>query len=1074
MENKMKKLFLIIILLPFVLASQTYETDVAEIFAGENQVEESLNLANEILCIISKLRAEQYIDKGPYKANVYPDRCRKQAIQTGSSRQSGSSSGGGEQQQNQQNQVELPSTMLVDVQFKEAQADGTQPVPEHIEVKSWFFQKGDYSEAQANYDNLWDAQPDMLIYALTKVYSGASSSDPNGDMELNFLITANCQNAPYASLEDAQNAAIQAGHQAMSWEYFQETEKYTKCPPAGTVQGSGYLSTMGNIIAFQEMGSDGAMAGQALGGAAAANMDMYDTADNAEILISQNAQTISGETTFTRDGIWEEEKTYCIVKENGIDQIRSPFDCDFEEFELQVVGTTQVQVLKEKTLWEGKLTQGFSFDDTSKKFCEKLVAARKKQSDGSYVDDTDTIVNADWTPFVGFGGAPDLTEKCKSTDKELAKVSVWEYGLYNEDGSRYNLKNPGFELEGPELTREDGSLGAPYAWADYWGVWLDYDYQNIVTNTTPFTKVNSDDVSNYFLKPKSVSIRKISIEKKSLNDLDGVEVELFVEWDIKETGSECWWNTYQTYGGGTTLQDNNIDTNSNGDDDRCMKERWASLGVPVTGTYVVFKGYWDASYQVSGTSPVGAFVFDSAIKTNNYGWWVGQEDITEFSFTPQEYIDAMDDNLDSSDGYQIWRTLWASGGNYGGYEITTTAMQDPSSLSVEFRKESEASLEDLASVTLGCIQNCYSSRSFNAYLTDAISKIDTANRNNTAVSGKSPSPLTSPGIEAGTSIIPTGNYLRTNQDGRTAGDWTSDGVLETELMQYKFVNGAIQDTITNADIAFPNTIYEYSDPWNAFQNVCYLEPNGSGQVCGLYANMRLFNMAKLDQMECDKTEDSDGNGSKDSYGWHDDDTIQNANSSLKRYCVDKLQGSDEYYDLYWDTWKSYQVFDSSDQLVEISRPHTVTFKIPNDAAKYGKLADKKKTLEYSGFGQLWGFEWTAFDIATWTEKGEYWDYNDGGWENIRWFPEYTIPDGSEVVGDDGTKYKSKIIRGEFFLKPADEAVGTLAYSTSPSALDELNGTPISANDVGPVPTDEEMLNGGNPSVDHGVIIFEAP
>ena len=379
----MKYLILVLSLLSINVFAQTYDTDVADIFAGENQVEDSLNMANEILCIISKLRAEQYIDKGPYKANVYPNRCRKQAIQTGSSRQSGSSSGGGEQQQNQQNQVELPSTMLVDVQFKESQVDGTQPVPEHIEVKSWFFQKGDYSEAQTNYDNLWDAQPDMLIYALTKVYSGASPSDPNGDMELNFLITANCQNAPYASLEDAQNSALQAGYDAMSWEYFQETEKYTKCPPAGTVQGSGYLSTMGNIIAFQELGSDGAMAGQTMGGEAAVNMDMYDSAGNAEILISQNVQTIGGESVFTRDGIWEEEKSYCIVKQDNVDQIRSPFDCDFEEFEMVVDGSNQVQKLIEKTLWEGKLTQGFSFDDTSKKFCEKLVAARKNQSDGS-------------------------------------------------------------------------------------------------------------------------------------------------------------------------------------------------------------------------------------------------------------------------------------------------------------------------------------------------------------------------------------------------------------------------------------------------------------------------------------------------------------------------------------------------------------------------------------------------------------------------------------------------------------------------------------------------------------------
>ena len=173
-------------------------------------MEDSLNMANEILCIISKLRAEQYIDKGPYKANVYPERCRKQAIQTGSSRQSGSSSGSGQQNQQQQNQnqqqqnqVELPSTMIVDVEYKEPQVDGTTSIPEHIEVKSWFFQKGDYSEAQTNYDNLWDAQPDMLIYALTKVYSGANESDPNGDMDPTVKMRL------IASIRDAQNAASQ-------------------------------------------------------------------------------------------------------------------------------------------------------------------------------------------------------------------------------------------------------------------------------------------------------------------------------------------------------------------------------------------------------------------------------------------------------------------------------------------------------------------------------------------------------------------------------------------------------------------------------------------------------------------------------------------------------------------------------------------------------------------------------------------------------------------------------------------------------------------------------------------------
>ena len=66
----MKYFAIITSLVAINIYSQTFDTDVADIFAGENQVEDSLNMANEILCIISKLRAEQYIDKGPYKANV--------------------------------------------------------------------------------------------------------------------------------------------------------------------------------------------------------------------------------------------------------------------------------------------------------------------------------------------------------------------------------------------------------------------------------------------------------------------------------------------------------------------------------------------------------------------------------------------------------------------------------------------------------------------------------------------------------------------------------------------------------------------------------------------------------------------------------------------------------------------------------------------------------------------------------------------------------------------------------------------------------------------------------------------
>ena len=100
--------------------------------------------------------------------------------------------------------LKLPATMIVDVVSAFSEVNNQ----DYIEVKSWFYQEGDYSEAQEDYEGMWDAQPDQLIYALTKVWSGATEEDPNGDIELDFVVESNCQNAPYQSYEEAQAAAL--------------------------------------------------------------------------------------------------------------------------------------------------------------------------------------------------------------------------------------------------------------------------------------------------------------------------------------------------------------------------------------------------------------------------------------------------------------------------------------------------------------------------------------------------------------------------------------------------------------------------------------------------------------------------------------------------------------------------------------------------------------------------------------------------------------------------------------------------------------------------------------------------
>ena len=59
----MKKLLLLtIIFAPFVF-TQTYDEDTSEIYMANNEVEETLNSANNLLCIISKLKIEEFIDK---------------------------------------------------------------------------------------------------------------------------------------------------------------------------------------------------------------------------------------------------------------------------------------------------------------------------------------------------------------------------------------------------------------------------------------------------------------------------------------------------------------------------------------------------------------------------------------------------------------------------------------------------------------------------------------------------------------------------------------------------------------------------------------------------------------------------------------------------------------------------------------------------------------------------------------------------------------------------------------------------------------------------------------------------
>ena len=1031
----MKKIILLLIALSPLVASQTYNSDKKEIYTANNEVENNLSEANNILCTISKLKIEQFIDKGPYKAQVYDSRC-----DVGAARQAAQNAAQqGNQNNNQNNDVEIPSTFVIDVTSAFSEIRNA----EYLEVRGWFFQKGDYSEAQEDYEGMWDAESDMTIYFLAKVLSGATADDPNGEIELDFVAESACKNAPYQTYEEAKQAALDAGLENGSQAFYDDyVEHYYKCRPEGEQMGSGRLDTTDGQILF-------------LG------------PRNEPILLTDNQNG--------RDGIYKKYVSDCYVDGVFVEYMErqnDPTICG-EQSDLN------------PNFWEGELVIGFSYDENTKASCVKLVAANRRTradefSESVVTPDLENYKSLDFRieefPWNADHLALGVEESCESTNAADAKLAVWEYGLYTtSDDLRYDMKNPGFELKSDEEFQspyDENRTESIYAWADYWGTHVNEELRGNITDTTAFSKVNSDDTATYNLKQRKMNLRKMSIDQVSLNSLSGTEIDLHIEWDLKDTGSDCWWNITDPGGwrytgqfdGTTPVYRDAMDRDSNGEDDRCQKERWRSLNVPVDSGRDVFLGYWDASYSSGG----GAFVFDRAVITVD-GNWTGEEDITPFAFTPDEYMEAWDDNRNTADGVDMWRNLWAHGRGQG-YEIKADALADPASELVRRRTEKDISVAEIAGLTLGCIERCMSGTSFTTYFNEALTLIAQGTADSPAT-GDVSSPYTGPALAGGDSTaLPTGPYVRAGTD---KGYWTQEGVLSSEVMKYQVSGDSLVDTTTNTALTLPAKMYELNDPWRRFEGkICIVEPNGIDKDCwGMKNHMTLFDMDRAPEVECEKTRDTNNDGEYDAYENHPDSVVQTSENF--RYCNSKLWQMNEYYEVFWDPWVNYQVFDSNGALVEISRPEAVTVQLPDDAA-FGSDAGRKKTLEYGGFGRLWGFEWTNFNIATWTDLGEYLDWeslSESDRQNIRGFPTYVIPDGTIVMSEDGeTELKSKFLRGEYYLKPLPSAVGNNIYTTIPTGLDDVQANVYDSAFIGAVPADDLLLNGGEVCVDHGEIV----
>lgn len=214
----------------------------------------------------------------------------------------------------------------------------------------------------------------------------------------------------------------------------------------------------------------------------------------------------------------------------------------------------------------------FYMSKADKGYCRKLLSAETIEwVDGSTAPeepDEDFDWNAFWEPTrtevynsaTAVDGLADheksglvATEQCYSSDRAKAQRNVHRYGVYNQDGSRFAIANPGFPIratvvdtnaEGEEVQVE------VYGYADYWGVSVDPMGRALVDGDTKFKKDTFEDDSEttdaetYNIESSDVRIEKRVTSYLPLNDIDGLSYRMHID-------DPYWAPQYEVLFGGT-------------------------------------------------------------------------------------------------------------------------------------------------------------------------------------------------------------------------------------------------------------------------------------------------------------------------------------------------------------------------------------------------------------------------------------------------------------------------------------------------------------------------------------------
>jgi len=116
------------------------------------------------------------------------------------------------------------------------------------------------------------------------------------------------------------------------------------------------------------------------------------------------------------------------------------------------------------------------------------------------------------TEYDSSGNQINVAEKCFKRSKEDAIKSVWRYGVYNPDGSRFDLDSPGFSVK---------DASGDWGYASYWGIW----FRNPPANNATITHAKNGNT--YTVQRGGGRLMKISRVSKTLDEIKNNKINFY-------------------------------------------------------------------------------------------------------------------------------------------------------------------------------------------------------------------------------------------------------------------------------------------------------------------------------------------------------------------------------------------------------------------------------------------------------------------------------------------------------------------------------------------------------------------